>query len=408
MRILAISELYPWPAVDGYRQRLTHMISGLTQVGTVDLMCLARPGHPHDEEPPIDGLGRVVAVEAGEPVPARQWMPLWSRTGTPRRILSLDWSAAREELMSWNPRPDLVWFSHVDSWYPLHDLLDGTPAIVDFDNLENLAMKLYRRVPPRFAPGSAAQEKAKVAGRWGMSRALDLVDEQRWTSIQRRCAEQVDKVVVCSPLDAERAGADNAVTIPNGAAPPVSVHSNRIKLRGDSPTLMFVGALDYGPNTEAIEWFVREVWPHILERQPETVFRIVGRGSESVAWVGGEPGVELVGAVDDIQVELDRADVSIVPIRVGAGTRLKVVEAMANHIPLVTTSVGCEGIDVEGGVHCLIADGSRTFADACLRMLGDPLLRQELADSASQLYEQSYMWESIERRVANLAVSVIR
>jgi glycosyltransferase involved in cell wall biosynthesis len=113
-----------------------------------------------------------------------------------------------------------------------------------------------------------------------------------------------------------------------------------------------------------------------------------------------------VGEVDDIQAELDRTDVSLVPIRVGAGTRLKVVEAMSNRIPLVSTPVGCEGIPLEDGVHALIADDPRRFADSCVRMVCEPALRQDLADAAAELFEASYTWESIERTVAELGLKV--
>jgi glycosyltransferase involved in cell wall biosynthesis len=125
-----------------------------------------------------------------------------------------------------------------------------------------------------------------------------------------------------------------------------------------------------------------------------------------VDWVRDEPGVELVGEVDDVRSELDRTDVSVVPIRVGAGTRLKVLEALAHHLPLVTTTVGCEGVDVEDGRTALIADDPRTFADACLRMLDDGDLRQRLADAGAELFANRYSWPDIRERVAGLADEV--
>ena len=195
-----------------------------------------------------------------------------------------------------------------------------------------------------------------------MSRGFDLVDERRWDRTQRACAAAVDHVVVCSSLDLRRSNCPNAVVVGNGASAPEQVESDRSKLRGEHPTMFFVGALDYEPNTEAVEWFVREVLPPLRARVPSARVRIVGRGAERVGWVAEVPGVDLVGPVEDLQAEIARADVSIVPIRVGAGTRLKVVEALANHLPLVTTTVGCEGIEVTDGVDALIADDAAEFA----------------------------------------------
>ena len=170
--------------------------------------------------------------------------------------------------------------------------------------------------------------------------------------------------------------------------------------------MLFVGLLGYEPNSEAVEWMVREVLPIIRAHHPEAVFRIVGRGSDRVRWVAEMPGVELVGEVPEIASELACADVSVVPIRVGAGTRLKVIEAMANRLPIVTTTVGCEGIDLVDGEHALIADDSRRFADACLRLLGGADLRRRLADAAESLFEDRYTWKAIGEQVAALAEEV--
>ncbi|MDQ2677639.1 MAG: glycosyltransferase, partial [Actinomycetota bacterium] len=115
-----------------------------------------------------------------------------------------------------------------------------------------------------------------------------------------------------------------------------------------------------------------------------------------------------VGAVPEIADELAATDISIVPIRVGAGTRLKVVEALANHLPLVTTTVGCEGIALTDGVDALIADDPRTFADACLRLIEQPALRQQLADAGDELFRARYDWAHIQATVGALARQVAK
>src|SRR5690606_24874506 len=105
--------------------------------------------------------------------------------------------------------------------------------------------------------------------------------------------------------------------------------------------------------------------------------------------------------------ELRAADVSIVPIRVGAGTRLKVVEALANRLPLVTTTVGCEGIDVTDGVDARIVDDPEGFAAACAELARDGALRQRLADAGFELFAGRYDWDRIEAGVAALAEQVV-
>lgn len=400
-----VAELYPWPAVDGYRQRLTQMIGGLADAGEVDVFTLDRPGSPPPGPPPWPGVARTRAVPVPGERGTREWLGGWVRGDLPRRLLSVDWAGPLAELDTWAAASyDLVWYSHVDTWWPVHPRFAGTPSVVDFDNLEHLALRLRRRIPPRYPPGADTAARARTAGRWAVSRGFDVVDERRWDAVQRRCAAQVDHVVVCSELDVARSGVPNAVVVPNGCEPPSAPRADRTVVQGGgAPVLGFVGALDYEPNTEAVEWFVREVLPIVRSHRPDARFRVVGRGAERLAWVEGQPGVELVGRVPDLRAELDLTDVSVVPIRVGAGTRLKVVEALAHHLPLVTTTVGCEGIEVADGVTALLADDARTFADACLRLLGDGRLRQRLADAGAELFEGRYTWAGIRARVTDLA-----
>lgn len=404
-----VAEQYPWPASDGYRQRLHHLVAGLAGAGEVDVFALRRPGTAEPGEPPLGGV-RGVSVEAGGDAGFRQWGPRWLRGDMPRRVLAPDWSAMRRRLVETGEsaeRYDLVWFSHVDSWWAVHDVLPGIPTVVDFDNLEHLALKLRRRIPPRVPPDAGWADRMRTLVRWATSRLFDLVDERRWDRMQRRCGDAVARVVVCSDLDVARSGCPNAVVVPNGCDRPSDVDADRTRLRGDGPTMLFVGALDYEPNTEAVEWFVREVLPLVRADLPEARMRIVGRGAERVSWVATESGVDLVGPVDDVRPELEVADVAIVPIRVGAGTRLKVVEALANRLPLVTTTVGCEGIAVTHDVDALVADDPKSFARACIRLGRDGAERQRLGDAGFDLFAARYDWADIEARVADLAHAVV-
>lgn len=403
VRTLVVAELYPWPPVDGYRQRLHHIVGGLSQAGPLDVFAPLRDHGTEPVAPPWPGVARTLTVPMGDPAGPRSWIADWSRSEVPRRLLSLDWSSSVDALERWRDRYDLIWYSHVDAWWPVHPLFDGVPAIVDFDNLENLSMRLRRRIPPRVDQAAGPRERVAALARWATSRAFDVIDERRWDSIQRRCADAVDHVVVCSDLDVERSGCANAVVVPNGAEAPEDPRTDRRELAGVAPSLLFVGALDYEPNTEAMSWFLRDVWPIVRRGRPEAELRVVGRGAEALGTLVEADGVRMLGTVPDLRTELERADVSIVPIRVGAGTRLKVIEALAHHLPLVTTTVGCEGIDVIDGTHALVADGAPGFAGAVLRLVADGGLRQRLADAGRVLFEERYAWSAIRDDVEALA-----
>jgi glycosyltransferase involved in cell wall biosynthesis len=390
------------------------MVRGLASVpgASVEVVALHRVGRDA-VDPALPGV-QTHAVPTGPEAGAREWLRTWSKGPAPRRVLGPDWSGVRRWLVEDRRRVDrgeaepfdLVWCSHLDAWWPLRELFAATPTIVDFDNLENLALRLRRRMPPRFPPSADAATKAKVLTRWGTSRLFDLVDERRWDRLQRECAQAVARVAVCSELDRARSGCPNAVVVGNGADAVPDAVVDRSRLQGEEPTLSFVGALDYEPNTDAVEWFVREVFALVRRRVPTARVRVVGRGAERLQWIDQVDGVDLVGPVDELEPELRRTDVSIVPIRVGAGTRLKVVEALANHLPLVTTTVGCEGIDLTHGLDALIVDDAEAFADACVRLLSEGPMRQRLADAGAELFAARYDWRIIEAGVAALASEV--
>ncbi|MEI7887620.1 MAG: glycosyltransferase family 4 protein [Actinomycetes bacterium] len=396
------------------------MISALGQAGEVELISVDRHsvGSARVEPPAVSGLGKVSTLTAGPETTMRDWLRPWVRGGPPRRLMAMDTSELTEAVLrrlESSPDIDLVFYSLLDTWWPVHEAIKnsrtatrsnghtGPVEVVDFNDLENLSLKLRRRNPPRFAPGSGPTDRVRVLSRWGVSRAFDLIDEPRWDAMQRNCAAQVAAVGVCSELDVERSGCPNAFVVGNGAQAPERIITDRSALQTAIPTMLFVGALDYEPNSDAVEWFVREVMPQILAKVPAARLRIVGRNPERVSWVRSQPGVDLLGLVDDLAPELESADVSIVPIRVGAGTRLKVVEALAHCIPLVTTSVGCEGIAVQHNIDALVADNAAEFATACVSLLSEGDLRQRLSQAGEELFRRQYEWSRIE---ADLAAQV--
>ena len=137
---------------------------------------------------------------------------------------------------------------------------------------------------------------------------------------------------VCSELDVERSGLANAVSIPNGAElgwEPVD-HS---PVPGTEPAMTMVGLMSYPPNIDAARLVRDEVLPLVRAEIPGATFRIVGRGGDSVSDLASIPGVVLVGPVESLESEMARSDLAVVPIRFGSGTRLKVVEALANGCP---------------------------------------------------------------------------
>ncbi|MBN2654305.1 MAG: glycosyltransferase [Nitrospirae bacterium] len=165
--------------------------------------------------------------------------------------------------------------------------------------------------------------------------------------------------------------------------------SERIKL-------VFVGMMGWMPNSDGSKYFVSEILPLIKNRYPDVVVDLVGKDPpESVLKLKDVKGVNVTGMVDDVRPYVWDSQVYIVPLRFGGGTRLKILEAFAMNKPVVSTSLGCEGIMGKNENELLIADSPLEFADAVTRLLSDRELREKLAANAARLAASKYSWKSL-------------
>jgi polysaccharide biosynthesis protein PslH len=174
-----------------------------------------------------------------------------------------------------------------------------------------------------------------------------------------------------------------------------------------SPTttdLVFAGSMDWMPNVDGIQWFVEEVLPLIRKRRPDCSLVIAGRrptpGIQRLA--ERDSHIRVTGTVPDIRPYLWESAVSIVPLRIGGGTRLKIYEAMAAKIPVVSTRIGAEGLDIRNGEDIHIADSPAEFAERCLALLDDPTARTRMADIAFSIVASRYSWEIVSRKFEEL------
>jgi sugar transferase (PEP-CTERM/EpsH1 system associated) len=160
--------------------------------------------------------------------------------------------------------------------------------------------------------------------------------------------------------------------------------------------LVFDGSMDFRPNVDAVQWFASEVWPLLRAERPHACFYIVGRNpTREVLALGNVPGITVTGAVDDPRSWVAAATVYVVPMRIGGGVRLKVLQAMAMGCALVSTPVGVEGIAVQDGKEVVIARSARSFAHATLSLLADPQRRTALGDAAREIAVTRYAWQTL-------------
>jgi glycosyltransferase involved in cell wall biosynthesis len=292
---------------------------------------------------------------------------------------------------------DLIWYFGLRPW-TLAGGLEPTPAVLDLVDLEDQKILARVAIPADARGGPVAAVRRRAARAWSVEEA------RRWGRLQRRAASRMVTTVVCSQLDRDRAvggGMSRVSVIPN-AYRRVDPTLGRSEV-GRPPTILFQGTLRYPPNAEGARFLVDEVGPLLRAQVPGVRIRLVGRGAPALAGLGHPPEVTLVGQVPDIDVELARADLVVVPLRFGSGTRLKVLEAFAQRVPVVSTLLGAEGLDAEDGVHLLVGDTAPELAAACARLLSDLELRARLTEHAHQLFLARFQSDVVEAQVALLA-----
>ncbi|MBN1427333.1 MAG: glycosyltransferase [Anaerolineae bacterium] len=175
----------------------------------------------------------------------------------------------------------------------------------------------------------------------------------------------------------------------------------------DSLACVFVGNMNYLPNSDAAVYFCREILPFIHQTLPEVEVWIVGTSPRPEVEALADDKVHVTGAVEEVESYYERSTVCIMPLRAGGGARLKILEAMALGRPVVTTSIGCEGQDVLDGTHVLIGDTPGTFAEHVIRLLTDASLRRRLAIQARALVIEQYDWDISARRLSEIYAGLI-
>jgi len=387
MRILCVADEFPWPPTSGYRIRIGTTLTGLAELGDVDLFCSVaeRPDVAEGDHAAPDSLARVHVHRRDRYRPSGRGLVRWATSGLPRGVAWIDWRGADAALQRWAPDDyDLVWVSHAHAWAGI-PRARGEATVVDFDNLED--EKLRSLLPLR---------RSTARGRLG--ELLDRRDVARWRRLQLRAAAASRTVVVCSEADRLRSGAANAVVVPNAyAGAPVE------RRDGGRPVFTMVGLMTYPPNEDGARYFAREVLPLIRAEDGDAVFRVVGRDDGGLADLDQIDGVERTGEVDDVRSALADTTAVVVPLRAGSGTRVKILEGFAARLPVVSTTLGCEGIDARDGAELLVADTPPELATACLAIAREPERARSIAAAGHALWDARYRPEKVRAQVADVA-----
>jgi sugar transferase (PEP-CTERM/EpsH1 system associated) len=263
-------------------------------------------------------------------------------------------------------------------------LANETPVVLVEHNVE--AVILERRIETERNP---------------LARAYLRYQHAKLRRYEKLICGAVDEVVTVSELDSEQLAKlcplGSYTAVPNGVD--AGYFSSKAGERKPG-ALVYVGGLNWFPNLDAIRYFVAQILPLIALRVPEVSLTVVGKlpGDSIAAEFAHLPNVRLTGTVDDVRPYIDAASAYVVPLRIGGGTRLKILDALAMSQALVSTSVGCEGLDVTAGEHLQVADDPQRFADAVVNVLSNPQLARALGAAGRARVCSHYDWPSIARR----------
>lgn len=399
-RILFLSNCLPYPPHSGVTSRTYNILKQLAKEYDIYLVAFSRRNHQPTASARaagIEGLRKIpITVAAAIPIAAersivrRLWDHLRSvTTGRAYTFYEFESAGFRREVEQAlvRHRPHLIHVDSIDLYRWVRELprLDGVPVACTYHNIESDLLRLRAR-----------RTGAPVIRQYLLHQAALVERVERWLA----SGAAVDLNVLTSDVDAQRLerlapGAQTAV-IPNGTdtdyfAPPVSDQSVPGRV-------VFVGPIYMFANRDGADHFLDAVWPRVRTEVSDASFQIIGRCSEEARQrYNAMAGVEALGQVADLRPHLAQARCCVVPLRVGGGTRLKILDAWAMGRAVVSTSLGCEGLDAVDGRNILIRDDPAGFAEAVARVLGNAELRTSLEREGRRTAVDRYSWDVIGR-----------
>lgn len=391
MRILVISPNMPYPADTGGSIRIFNLLKYLSAYNDIDLICYGDGAINAEDLEVLKSLCTAVHLVKKERQPAFKQIPevvLRSTRCEPFCLKYGECSAFHrtiEELTSANMY-DVVQVEHSYA-AGLHRSIKKGPGTQTVLSLHNIASQQYRRM---YSHERNLLNKMKLL--------LDWAPMRKW---EPAAAAKFHKMVVVSPADEKTlrkmVPCGRIYLIPNGID--ISSH-RRLPLNPESRNILMIGTMDYGPNVDGVLYFHEKIFPLVLGEVSDATLTVAGRNPTSaILELRTAAKVTVEANVSDVGDCYARAAVSAVSLRSGGGTRIKILESMAFGVPVVSTSIGCEGLDVTDELDILIADTPQEFARNICRVLTDGALAAMLAKNGRRLVEEKYDWKSIAHRL---------
>lgn len=378
MNILVISPFFPYPLTQGGKITIFNTLKYLSREHTVSFACLT--DLPVSDYGPLrEYCAEIVVVE--RKAQTIRDLCTFLAGEYPFNAVKLHSEVFAKELKELLARRsfDIVQIEFSLMWR-YAEVFKGIPCALDAHNIEHRIIGQNR-----------------ITCRNPIKKLLYAIEEEKLKALEERAWRECELCFTVSSNESEVVAAtlgsdDKLITM-------VGVDLARFEFQPKHSAgmrLLFVGGLNYHPNLDSADYLLREIFPLIRARMPEVRLDIVGHELWRVeGLLSDNAGVELYENVPEILSWFRGADLLVVPLRFGAGIRIKILEAMAAGLPIVTTPKGCEGLQVEHGRELLIADDAEAFASEVIRLLGDHELRRALAENARKFVAEYYSWDRL-------------
>lgn len=388
MRILALTTRLPYPPREGHQLRTWHVLRALASAHDVSLLSFLRD----DDVPAQSGPLRAILKRFETfPIPAQH--SFWRLIAAllrgvlgPRPFVAEKYTCApmRKRILELLPEIDAI---HIGI-LPLMALIDvaavRVPLVLDAHNVEHLLLQQRAAIEP-----------------WWPQRHLLRRQVPKLKAFEQHACTVADCVLACSSDDARElaqlTSTASIAIVPNGVD--VEMHRPAPTASVQPARLVFVGGMNWFPNRDGVQWFLDEIFPRILDARADAEFVLVGKADGVRVAPKIAANVHLLGFVEDLTPVIHDTTIYIVPLRAGSGTRLKVLEAMAYGMPIVTTRRGAEGIMLAPDDEALFADGAEDFASAVVRLIDHPAQAARLGTAARKKAEQVYDWNVVGRQL---------
>lgn len=397
MRILVIADISPYPLTSGDRIREYNLIRRMADQHEVWLAVILE--NPSDQAG-IEHLSSFCAgveyayIQRHHPIYHIPGLLKFGLAGKPLELKFRHSSdlANKIKQMAQKNHFDIVMIinSHTAQYLDILPSANGRKSVLMLENIEFAQYESLSHIERR------PLNKIRAWINWRMM--------LRW---EPSYAEKFDRCITVSENDRAILKAANSNleidVIPNG----VDIHQYQMLLSPlDAYSLLFIGKMSYTPCSDAAVFFCREIFPLIQKKQEKAELWIVGREPPKEVMELNGNGVHVTGWVEDVVPYYQRSQICVVPLRAGGGTRLKILEAMALGRPVVSTSIGCEGLDVTDGLNIMIADKPEEFAEKTWQLMNDAHLYRSITQNARLLVEEQYDWDILADRLVRIFAEV--